>query len=158
MQPVQNNFYNGGIGNLWDHLTSHSTLKCLRKVLQLNKQAFWILVIALVAQKVEITKLIMELVISDVQPLRFVEGVGFLQLMSFIEPTKCSTLSKLIHQQHTLEKIKLKGLLESTLSTISLVTDICTSGATKVYITVSGHSISEDRKLYSVIVATSGFS
>ena len=34
----------------------------------------------------EITKLIIELVIRDVQPLRFAEGAEFLQLMSFIEP------------------------------------------------------------------------
>lgn len=107
----------GGTSNLRDHLTSQhpsvykkNTTAKQTSLLDFSKRSR-----CSESQSKEITKLIMELVIRDVCALCFVEGAGFLQLMSFIEPSykvpSAVHFSKLIHQKYMSEKIKLKGKL-----------------------------------------------
>ena len=110
------------------------------------------------ARTKEITSLIVNMVILD---MRVVEGTGFLQLMNYVETSykvpSAMHISKLIHQKHEVAQRKLKDLLERNMSSISLTTDIWTSGANEAYITVSGHFISQAWDLLTVVLTTSAF-
>ena len=144
--PQKEISYHGGTGNLRDHLTSqHSSVYKSDKAKQTSFLEFIKHSRCSEACAKEITNLIVNMVILNMRPLRVVEGTGFLQLMNYVEPSykvpSAMHISKLIHQQHEVARRKLKDLLERNMSSISLTTDIWTSGANEAYITVSGHFI-----------------
>ena len=144
--------YHGGTGNLRDHLTSqHSSVYKSDKAKQTSLLEFSKRSRCSEARTKEITDLIVNMVILDMRPLRVLKATGFLQLMSFVEPSykvpSAMHISKLIHQKHEVAQRKLKDLLERNMSSISLTTDIWTSGANEAYITVSGHFISQATKI-----------
>ena len=157
--------YQGGTVNLRDHLSSqHSSVyktSTSDKAKQTTLLDYGKRSCCSEARAKDITNLIMNMIIFDMRPLRLVESTGFLQLMSFVEPSykvpSAMHMSKLIHQKHGESQRKLKDLLEKDMSSISLTTDIWTSGSNEAYITVSGHFISQAWQLVAIVLTTSAF-
>lgn len=160
--PPKEIAYHGGTTNLREHLASQHPLDYKKdaakqtSLLDFSKRSR-----CSEARAKQITELITDMVILDMRPLRLVEGAGFLQLMNYLEPAykvpSAMHISTLVRHKHEAARQKLKAILESKASNVSLTTDIWTSIATEAYVTVSGHFISPDWDMYSVVLTTCAF-
>lgn len=70
-----------------------------------------------------------------------VERKGFLEVLALLEPgykvPSRKHFTKIIHQKHEVEQVKLHTIITEEVDKIALTTDIWTSSATEVYITVT---------------------
>ena len=95
------------------------------------------------------------MVALDLKPIRMVEG--FLKLLHYLEPRykvlSRKHVTKMIQNKHKSVREKLQTKLKEA-NSISLTTDIWSSAATEVYITVTAHYISPEWQLYFCVLET----
>jgi len=105
----------------------------------------------------EIDRLIIGMIVCDLQPLSFVTDHGFRMLVANWEPKYViksrQYYSDLLNTVYLEEMTKLKDIL-ATQASISLTTDGWTSVSTESYITYTAHYISQDFFLHSHVLAT----
>ena len=95
----------------------------------------------------KITNLMAEMLVLDLRPAATVEGVGFRQLINYLEPNyrvpSAMHMAKCVTEKYKVAKSTLVEMLKEP-TNIALSMDIWTSIATQVYITVAAHFISPD--------------
>lgn len=153
--------YHGGTTNLRDHLKSQHPDIHKRHITQRNILDYAKRVRCSETRSKEITDLIVKMVSVDLRPLHTGEGVGFLELMAHVDPgykvPSDMHISSLVCKRHEAAISQLRDLLAASQSSISLSTDLWTSIANEAYITVSGHFISSEWKMCSVVLTTCAF-
>ena len=111
------------------------------------------------ARAKEITECVARMLALDLKPLRTVECYGFRELMAYLEPgykiPGRTHIATVLRHKHGKEQLRKK--LETEATSIALVTDIWTSVATEVYITVSAHYISSAWKCCSWVLEAKAF-
>ena len=98
----------------------------------------------------KIINLMAEVLILDLRPAATVEGVGFRRLINYLEPnyrvSSAMHMVKCVTEKYEAAKTTLIEMLKEP-TNIALSTDIWTSIATQVYITVVAHFISPNWEL-----------
>ena len=109
------------------------------------------------ARSKEISSRIAEMVARDLRPINIVEGDGFKNLLSYIEPgyivpshTHISTVCRRLYD--TEKERLLKTITECR--HVALTTDIWTSAAIQGYMTVTVHFVNESWQLCSNVLLT----
>ena len=93
-------------------------------------------------QKNNYSNLMAEMLVLDLRPDATVEGVGFRQLINYLEPNysipSAMHMAKCVTEKYEAAKSALTEMLKEP-THIALSTDIWTSIATQAYITVTEH-------------------
>ena len=101
-----------------------------------------------------------KMLVLDLRPAATVEGVGFRRLINYLEPNyqvpSAMHMAKCVTEKYEAAKSALTEMLKEP-THIALSTDIWTSIATQVYITVTAHFISPDWKLNTFLLQTLSF-
>ena len=104
-----------------------------------------------------ITDLIAEFVARDLRPLSVVDGVGFRQLLGYIEPgykvPSRTHVTSICSKKYRSTKESLLASFNKV-SNIALTSDIWTSRATQAYLTITCHFITADWKMEGKVLLT----
>ena len=104
-----------------------------------------------------ITDRITGVIIKDLRPINFVDGEGFQNLMSFVEPgyhlPSATYFTKLIELKYEEAVAKVQQTLQAT-NYISITSDMWTSLANDAYISLTTHFISGEWNMESVCLGT----
>ena len=104
-----------------------------------------------------ITERVAAFVALDLRPLRVVEGVGFKQLMNYIEPGYVVPsrihVTTICRKKYTTIKEELLSSLQN-IPSVALTTDIWTSRTVQAYLTVTVHFITDDWLMGSKVLVT----
>ena len=141
--------YHGGTSNLRDHLTNIHPVKyqgCSSTSTSIEgpMDRMFKTKCCSNARSKEITDKIVNMIVRDTRPIRIVECEGFRELIHCLEPgfvmPSRQSIKLIVFRKHQECKSKLTTLLSSVTS-LSLTTDIWTSEANDAYITVTVHFI-----------------
>ena len=153
--------YRGGTTNLRNHLLAkHSSMYKAADDKTQRKLTFKAQKCSKEKEK-EITYRILYMICEDLRPVRMVECTGFKSLMSYLEPgyqiPSRKYFTRLLQQQYLSCKEVLITKFEKEAVSIALTTDIWTSRAVEVYITVTAHYLDPSWKMQSYVLQTSAF-
>ena len=149
--------YHGGTSNLRDHLLRSHPREYHHEDKQQSTLDSIVKKCSDARAKV-ISELLVDLVALDVRPVRFVEGEGFRRLLRFIEPGyRIPSRKHILQTKYLKGKQLLKEKLRREVSALALTTDIWTSSANDVYISLTAHYISPDWVLCSCVLETQVF-
>lgn len=102
----------------------------------------------------------MEIIAEDLQPISFVEDVGFKKVVRFLDsrylehiPSRRTLSRKIMPELNTSIKNKIKIVFNAT-SYVAITTDICTSINTESFLTVTAHTYDKDYVLKTFILTT----
>ncbi|XP_017479277.1 PREDICTED: zinc finger BED domain-containing protein 1-like [Rhagoletis zephyria] len=109
-------------------------------------------------RKIEIDKEVMSMIISDMQPFRIVEDVGFRKLFTILDPrhklpSRTTLQNVLLVEMYEKARDSLQHILKNV-NLCSITSDGWTSKANVNYLTVTCHFVVED-KLRSAVLSTS---
>ena len=108
-----------------------------------------------------ITKLLALVIARDLQPATIIEGEGFKQVLSFLEPgyviPSSVHLMDVVRWKYTVAKERLKKILAENNTKHSLITVIWTSFANDTYISLTTHFIDDCWQMKSYTLAMYSF-
>ena len=108
-------------------------------------------------QKVEnLSKLLIEWIISDQQPFCIVDNKRFCALVTAFDgryqmPTR-QTIAKKVTQLYEIEKVNIKGILSALNSKMAITTDLWTACTNQSYMSVTLHWIENDWQLRRILL------
>jgi len=149
--------YHGGTSNLRDHLVSAHPLKlrppedqrCLNAYLSKAKFPE--------SRAKKITEHIAGMVVRDLRPAAMVEGVGFRALMNYVEPgyhvPSATHIAEVAWKKFTNGKTTIKSYLQF----FAFTTDIWTSRANDVNLSLTCHFTTSRWNMVTCVLATAPF-
>lgn len=153
----------GGTSNLMNHLQARHPQEYKRLVnnseLPKSKEKQTVLNgrVCSSQRAAAITERLAAFVALDLRPLRVVEGIGFKQLMNYIEPgyvePSRTHVMSICRKKYTTIKEELLSSLQS-ISNVALTTDIWTSRTVQSYLTVTVHFIADNWVMDSKVLVT----
>ena len=160
--------YLGTTSNLRDHLIRYHREKYKQSdaIESGNKQLTSLVIIVnchkcQAARSKRITELLALMIARDLQPAAIVEGEGFKQFLSFLEPDYVISLSvhlmDVVCRKYTMAKEKLKRILADNKTKYSLTIDIWTSFANVAYIPLTTYFIDDCWLMRCYTLATYSF-
>lgn len=150
--------YHGGTTNLREHLVAaHSREYCPdSKEMQQPKITTMFRPATEPNRMKKITELLIGMICRDMRPISIANGSGFRDLLNFIEPgyqiPSPPFLKNAIGKMHEEERKRLKVYLQTVVPVLALTTDGWTSCANEAFITITGHFITGDWRLVSVVL------
>ena len=101
---------------------------------------------------------IANMIIKDLRPINIVNGKGFQELISFLEPgyrlPSHTHFTSLIERKYTVVKQTIRDVLQEQVEFIAITADLWTSVATESYLTVTYHFLNKQWEMKSVISGT----
>ncbi|KAJ3609908.1 hypothetical protein NHX12_022002 [Muraenolepis orangiensis] len=105
-----------------------------------------------------LTESILNMLVNDMRPISMVEDEGFKQMVTTFHPgytlPSRTHFTKLMEGKYEATFSKVKDALKATKNKIALTTDAWTSVATKAYLGITCHFISDDWELNSFCLTT----
>ena len=152
--------YHGGTTSLKNHLTSRHPDKYQEKAGPSHQQhslESFVRSTKCSAERAEaITQRIVEMVARDLRPISVVEGVGFTNLIGYLEPgyrvPSHTHITTVCRRMYNVQKERVKKEIADR--HVALTTDIWTSCATESYITVTVHYIDNFWKMTTRVLLT----
>ena len=105
-----------------------------------------------------ISNLIAGMIVKDLRPINVVNGKGFQELMSYLEPgyklPSDTHFTNLIEKIYASVKMKVIDILSKDVEFLSITADIWTSIATESYLSVTLHYIDNNWEIKSFALGT----
>ncbi|XP_052786338.1 E3 SUMO-protein ligase ZBED1-like [Mya arenaria] len=149
--------YMGTTTNLWNHVKAKHPSSQSESSKQQSMKRFTVSGLKHDLCSEEITKKVVNMVVTDYLPISIVESQGFRDLLAYVAPSysvpRRTTIRSRIMARYDEERAALAERLESVPIT-SITTDTWTSNATDSYITVTEHHVTADWEIEFNVLMT----